>query len=201
MTAMSRHQRRFSALLPAVTLATLATLLVSSTVLASDEPPAASDTASAAAPATWVDHEYRFPSMTFTSTYSCNGLVDKVRLLLKTSGARVGKIQPLCSNGSYGRPDRLAQVDVHFSTLQPAGATANDSAGASATGVWKRVQFGINRPYDLGSGDCELVDRFRAVLLPMFAARAVQNNLRCIPHQDTGPFGLSFEVFAPAPAH
>jgi len=187
---MSRHHRRLHFTL--VSLAALTALASGAVCLASDEPTAA-NAAAAPAPGTWVDHEYRFPSMTFTSTYSCNGLIDKVRLLLKTSGARVGKIQPLCSNG-YSRPDRLAQVDVHFSTLQP----AHGSAGASSTGVWKRVQFGINRPYDLQSGDCELIDRFRAVLLPMFAARDVQNNLRCIPFQDTGPFGLSFEVFAPA---
>src|SRR5579862_4355765 len=195
---MSPHYRRFPALLLATALGALAALFAGATTFASDAAPAAAGTASAPAPGTWVDHEYRFPSMTFTSTYSCNGLIDKVRLLLRTSGARVGKIQPLCSNG-YGRPDRLAQVDVHFSTLQPASGSDNGSAGAGSTGVWKRVQFGINRPYDLQSGDCELVDRFRAVLLPMFAAREVQNNLRCIPFQDTGPFGLSFEVFAPAP--
>jgi hypothetical protein len=194
---MPRHHRRFSTLMAAAALGALAALLSSATVIARDETPAASGSASAPASGTWVDHEFRFPSMTFTSTYSCNGLTDKVRLLLKTSGARVGKIQPLCSNG-YGRPDRLAQVDVHFSTLQPASGTTNGSVGATSAGAWKRVQFGINRPYDLGSGDCELVDRFRAVLLPMFAARDVQNNLRCIPFQDTGPFGLSFEVFAPA---
>jgi hypothetical protein len=194
---MSRHHPKLHLTVMALALAALAVLGSSASVLASDETPAASD--STAAPGTWVDHEYRFPSMTFTSTYSCNGLIDKVRLLLKTSGARVKSVQPLCSNG-YGMPDRLAQVDIHFSTLQPASGTANGSASASSTGVWKRVQLSPNRPYDLGLGDCELVDRFRAVLLPMFAARDVQNNLRCIPHQLTTPFGLSFEVFAPASA-
>ena len=190
------HQRRFPILLLAAALGVPAALLSSASVHASDPTPAASESAAAG---TWVDHEYRFPSMTFTSTYSCNGLIDKVRLLLKTSGARVKKVLPLCSNG-YGLPDRLAQVDIQFSTLQPASGTANGSAGANTMGVWKRVQLGPNRPYDLGLGDCELVDRFRAVLLPMFAARAVKNNLLCIPHQLTPPFGLSFEVFAPAPA-
>jgi len=168
------------------------------TVLASDETPAASDTASAPAAGHWVDHQYRFNAMTFTSTYSCNGLIDKLRLMLKTSGARVQKLSPLCSNG-YGRPDRLAQVDVQFSTLQPGTGSSNASAGAaSSAGTWKRVQLAPHRPFDLQNGDCELVDRFRSVLLPMFAAQDVQNNLRCIPHQDTGPFSLTFEVFAPA---
>jgi hypothetical protein len=198
---MSRHHPKLHLTVVAQALAALAVLGSSAACLASDPQPA-SAAAGANAPGHWVDHKYRFNSMTFTSTYSCNGLIDKLRLMLKTSGARVQKLSPMCSNG-YGRPDRLAQVDVEFSTLLPESDTAasNGSVGASSsTGVWKRVQLAPNRPYDLGLGDCELVDRFRAVLLPMFAARDVQNNLRCIPHQLTTPYGLSFEVFAPAPA-
>lgn len=193
---MSAHPPRLPLGVLAQGLLALLLLASSAATLASDEP-AAERAASARTPGTWVEHQYRFHAMTFTSTYSCNGLMDKLRLLLQTSGARVQKLQPLCSNG-YGRPDRLAQVDVQFSTLQPALATSSGSATASTPGRWKHVQLASQRPVDLQNGDCELVDRFRSELLPMFATRDLQNNLRCIPNQDTGPFSLSFEVFAPA---
>lgn len=194
---MSRYHRRLHLIVVAQTLAALTLLASSPASRAADEPPAAANTAGASAPGHWVDHKYRFQAMTFTSTYSCNGLMDKLRLILRTSGARVQSLMPLCSNG-YGRPDRLAQVDVQFSTLQPeSGSATSGAAPARSDGTWKHVQLASHRPYDLQNGDCELVDRFRAVLLPMFATRDVQSNLRCIPHQDTGPFSLSFEVFAP----
>ncbi len=195
---MSRHHPQLHLSVVAPTLTALMLLACGAASRAADESAAPADATGASGTGHWVEHKYRFPAMTFTSTYSCNGLIDKVRLMLRTSGARVEHLMPLCSNGQ-GRPDRLAQIDVQFSTLQPEGASSNGGvATAGSVGAWKRVQLASNRPYDLQNGDCELVDRFRADLLPMFAAREVHNNLRCIPHQDTGPFGLSFEVFAPA---
>jgi hypothetical protein len=166
--------------------------------LAADQQPAP-ESASARSAGHWVEHKYRFHAMTFTSTYSCNGLMDKLRRVLRTSGARVQNLMPLCSNG-YGRPDRLAQVDIQFSTLQPGAESSTEGAAAAGSaGTWKRVQLAPQHPYDLQSGDCELIDQFRSALLPMFAVRDIKNNLRCIPNQDSGPFSLTFEVFAPAP--
>src|SRR5258708_4005214 len=36
----------------------------------------------------WQKHEYSFVFMGFTSTYSCDGLADKLKLLLTAAGAR-----------------------------------------------------------------------------------------------------------------
>jgi hypothetical protein len=156
------------------------------------------DAAAAPEPGAWQPHSYEFHSMGFTSTYSCDGLGEKLQLLLRLSGARPdAKVMPSCARG-YGVPDKLAQAKVEFSTLQPAGA---GSRGA-VNGVWRHVELSPRHPFDLETGDCELVEQFRDRLLPMFATRNLQQQITCVPHQDSGSaFSLSFDVFAaPLPA-
>jgi len=154
--------------------------------------------AAAPEPGAWQSHTYEFHSMGFTSTYSCDGLGDKLKLLLRLSGAGPdAKVMPSCARG-YGVPDKLAQARVEFSTLQPAGA---GSPGA-VNGVWRHVELSPRHPFDLETGDCELVEQFRDRLLAMFATRNLQQQITCVPHQDAGSaFSLSFDVFAaPLPA-
>jgi hypothetical protein len=149
-------------------------------------------------PGTWQPHTYEFQFMGFTATYSCDGLGDKLKLLLRLSGARADtKVVPLCVRG-YGVPDKLAQAKVEFSSLQP--AVAGGPGGVN--GVWRHVEVSPRHPFDLQSGDCELVEQFRDVVLPMFATRNLQQQITCVPHQDSGSaFSLSFDVFAaPLPA-
>lgn len=193
---MSRPHRQWHPALLTQALVALMALGCGCSALAAQGSPEAGGTATA--PATWVPHKYRFHFMGFTSTYSCIGLMHKLRLVLQTSGARVQQLTPLCSVG-YDRPDRLAEVEIRFETLKPEAAPSDGSAArASPVGRWRRVQLAPHRPYDLQDGDCELVDQFRSALLPMFAARDVHANMNCVPHQDMGPFALTFEVFAPA---
>jgi hypothetical protein len=64
---------------------------------------------SAKQPAVWQKHEYSFVFMGFTSTYSCDGLADKIKLLLIAAGARHdAKSQPgACVDGVW-RPVSIA---------------------------------------------------------------------------------------------
>jgi hypothetical protein len=163
----------------------------------------AADSAAAEQPGSWQLHSYDFHFMGFTSTYSCDGLADKLQLLLRVVGARPdATVIPLCARGA-GMPDKLAQASLKFSTLQLAdmnapGAAA--SASQSAPGVWRHVELAPRRPFELQTGDCELVEQFRDALLPMFVTRNVDNQVTCVPHQDSGSnFSLSFDVFAPPP--
>jgi hypothetical protein len=137
--------------------------------------------------------------MGFTATYSCDGLADKLQLLLRLSGARpAAEAIPLCTRG-FGVPDKLAQAQLKFATLKPAPSAAG-GGDANVDGVWRHVEFSPHHPFELQSGDCELVEQFRDRLLPLFATRNLQNQITCVPHQDSGSnFSLSFDVFAPAP--
>jgi hypothetical protein len=206
MSVLNRRISFAGGLGAAVTLLAAMLLLPANAAdAASGDTPAA--TATAPEPGAWQPHSYEFHSMGFTSTYSCDGLGDKLKLLLRLTGARADvKVMPSCARG-YGVPARLAEAKVEFSTLQPAGA-ANRGAGNAASaagavnGVWRHVELTPRHPFDLQSGDCELVEQFRDTLLPMFAIRNLQQQITCVPHQDAGSaFSLSFDVFAaPLPA-
>src|SRR3979490_174249 len=68
----------------------------------------------------WQKHEYSFVFMGFTSTYSCDGLADKIKVLLIDAGARhdAKSFPGACANG-FGRPDKFARASLTFYTLAP----------------------------------------------------------------------------------
>lgn len=153
----------------------------------------------------WQKHEYRFSFVGFTTTYSCDGLADKLKLLLLAAGARKDvKSQPAACARGFGRPDKFASAYLTFYTLgtpgaDQAGAGGNAAEGAPGSGVWRAVQFAPHKPSQLGLGDCELIEQFRDRLLPMFSVRNVDDKTTCVPHQVSGSnFSLSFEAFAAA---
>jgi hypothetical protein len=160
-----------------------------------DDAPASPD------PGIWQKHVYTFQFMGFTTTYSCDGLADKVKVLLIAAGARSdSKSQPgVCSRG-WGRPDKFAQANLTFYTLVPAAA-GSSSDGTPVSGTWRPVRFTVRSPRQLGLGDCELIEQFRSRLLPMFATRNVDSHTTCVPHQESGSvINLTFESFAAMPA-
>jgi hypothetical protein len=168
--------------------------------------PALADTGTAAAdrePAAWQKHVYSFAFMGFTSTYSCDGLADKLKLLLIAAGARpdVKSRAGACASG-FGRPDKFARADLTFYTLAPAALVTPDKPadGAPVNGAWIPVTLSYEQPRQLGRGDCELVEQFRANVLPMFHTRNFDDHTTCIPHQESGSvIDLKFEALA-APA-
>jgi hypothetical protein len=167
-------------------------------IAGADEPAGAAATQ----PASWQSHTYQFHYMGFTATYSCDGLGDKLQLLLRLTGARPDvKVMPSCARG-YGVPDTLAEAQVVFSTLRPADAASADASASAADnvkGAWRHVELAAQRPLQLQAGDCELVEQFRDTLLKMFVTRNVSSQITCVPHQQSGSFSLSFDVFAPLP--
>jgi hypothetical protein len=157
-------------------------------------------------PGVWQEHRYSFVFMGFTSTYSCDGLADKLKLLLIAAGARAdARSQPGACASSFGHPDKFARADLVFHTLAPAEtaptAVSPDTKSAAPTpGVWRQVVFGYHSPRDLRTGDCELVEQFKSNLLSMFTTRNVVSTTTCIPHQDSGSnINLKFDSFAAPP--
>jgi len=187
-----------------VRLGTLcAAALLAAAALADEKVTSADAGAAGAEAAVWKKHAYSFQFMGFTSTYSCDGLADKLKLLLQLSGARADlKSEPGACSASLGHPDRFARATLVFYTLVP-DAKANPGTGKDhAQGVWRPVAFAAHSPIDLLLGDCELVEQFsHEVLKKMFTVRNVIDNTTCIPHQESGSLiDLRFESFAPVPA-
>jgi hypothetical protein len=158
----------------------------------------ADDTVSDGGAGTWQSHKYTFQFMGFTSTYSCDGLADKLRIVLLAAGARADvKSSPGACASGFGRPDKFARADLTFYTLAPADASAGTGA---VQGVWRPVVFTARQPRQLGLGDCELMEQFRQQVLPMFTTRDVAANTTCVPHQESGSnIDLKFEAFTAVP--
>jgi hypothetical protein len=153
-------------------------------------------------PGAWQKHEYSFAFMGFTSTYSCDGLADKLKILLIAAGARPdAKARPGACASDFGRPDKFARADLTFFTLNPANGNDSSATEKSVDGIWSKVAWSAQRPRELATGDCELVEQFLSNVLPMFTTRNVDNHTTCIPHQDSGSvIDLRFESFtAPIP--
>jgi hypothetical protein len=173
----------------------LCALIVFSTVFAEDSASTAAHQAGV-----WQKHEYSFAFLGFTSTYSCDGLADKLKLLLIASGARPdAKARAGACAAGFGRPDKFARADLTFYTLAPAAANPSTDAPA-IDGAWKPVALAYQQPRDIGRGDCELVEQFRSNVLPLFNARNIDNRTTCIPYQESGSeIDLKFEAFSAAP--
>jgi hypothetical protein len=169
-------------------------MLLSTAALAADAP------ASPAARGSWQSHKYSFQFLGFTSTYSCDGLADKLKELLLAAGARAdAKSQPGACAAPFGQADKFARADLTFSTLAPLDDAASN--GKSVNGTWRAVVLAAHAPRDLQIGDCELVEQFRQQVLPMFTTRNVVSNTTCIPNQESGSLiDLKFDSFAALPA-
>jgi hypothetical protein len=155
------------------------------------------DTPSAGEPGVWQKHEYSFTFMGFTSTYSCDGLASKLRLLLIASGARhdAKARAGACASG-FGRPDKFARADLTFYTLA-FGQTDAVPIATPVDGIWRPVSLADRSPRELSTGDCELVDQFRTAVLPMFTTRNIDNHTTCVPHQISGSvINLKFDSFS-----
>jgi hypothetical protein len=168
----------------------------------------ASGSAVAADLGVWQKHEYSFAFMGFTSTYSCDGLASKLKLLLIAAGARsdAKANAGACASG-FGRPDKFARADLTFYTLAAVGpdntVDGKPADGTPVAGSWIPVELSYQHPRELGRGDCELVEQFRSNVLPLFTTRNVDDHMTCIPYQESGSnIDLQFESFAvPPKAH
>jgi len=172
---------------------------------AANAAPPPADAATSTLPGAWRSHQIEFEYVGFTSTYSCDGLQEKLQLLLRRLGARPDAV--VNTSGCFfgeGSPSKFVHASLKFASLQPADAAAGPAvatdAASSPMGSWSHVMLAPHQPYDLDSGDCELIEQFRDLILPLFATRAARVHLQCVPHQESaGGFSLEFDVFAPWP--
>lgn len=148
----------------------------------------------AGVPAAWQRHEIEFVYMGFTTRYSCEGLRDKIKLLLRTLGARPGfEVTTRACASVPGRVDAFPIVRMVFEA--PGIPQAGRDAGEAAMARWRPVTLSRNRPRDLETGDCELVEQFRSRVLTAFEIRGLEGDINCIPHQLAGSmFNLRFDV-------
>jgi len=175
-----------------VGLAAFALVAVGATCL----PAFANTQAEGAVSAQWTPKQVKFVYMGFTSRYSCDGLRDKIRVILRDFGARDDmEVSESPCPGPLGRPTKFPGVNIKINVLQPTSGTA-DSQAVSAH--WKRVELPGPGDAVLQAGDCELVEQVKHSILPLFTARDVQYHSTCIPNQlSIGATSLAAEVLVP----
>jgi hypothetical protein len=148
--------------------------------------------------AVWTPKELLFIYQGFTTTYSCDGLRDKVRSILLELGAREDlKItETPCSE--LGRPDPFPGVRIKMNVLQPAGDQSAAAGTQSVPSHWTRVDLTSQRDAVSAAGECELIEQVKQSILPLFATRNVEYSSNCLPHQlQIGATRLRAEVLVP----
>jgi hypothetical protein len=149
--------------------------------------------------ASWRHTKQTFHYYGFTSAYTCGGLEDKVRLILRLFGARkdAKAFATGCERESL-HPSRSAWVTVEFDALA-AGPVA--SGAEAVAGQWTPIQVEANRPFDMEEGDCEIMDHMRYVLLQGFAFKDLEYRATCMPHaRILGSWRVRGQVLREAPA-
>lgn len=150
--------------------------------------------------ASWKRHEIDFAYMGFTTRYSCEGLRDKMRMLLAACGARPDlEVTARACAGSSWQVTEFPRVRMVFYAPE-IPEPGQSGLGEPAAARWMPVTLARRQPRDLELGDCELVEQFRDRILKAFTTRIVEEDINCIPHQLSGSsFRLRFEVLRGLP--
>ena len=182
---LSGLRRGFRAALGGALLLALAIDSGRASAAASNDDAPAGDVA-----ATWKKNAVELHYQALTTRYSCEGLKQKVRVLLLYFGAREDGLRLRtygCAGGPY-RPSPVVNFAADFETLQPAdpGSAGTVAARWVERSLFARTRVSRNAPSYITRGDCELVQKFVAVLLPAFAHQTISDLTRCIPHELDG---------------
>lgn len=149
-----------------------------------------------AQPARWVQKKIYFTYLGFTTHYSCEGLRDKVQLVLLQLGARkegldvheAGCVAP------QGGPERFPAVAGTFYVLQPmTEQQVGIPSGAIVAAHWQTVQVQLSPSALDQAGQCELLEQVKQRIVPLFDARNIRFGTNCTPHQLMMP-GATLEV-------
>lgn len=155
--------------------------------------------------AVWKQNELTLGYQGFTTNYSCIGLRDKVESLLLYFGAKKEGMKVSaygCAAGPY-RPVPAVNLSLKFETLVPADPGADDVVAAKwvERDLFPQKKVQQEAPQRITRGDCEIVERFVAKVLPSFSHETLQNLTTCIPNKFDGTVpNLREKVLVPADA-
>lgn len=148
-------------------------------LLAAANTPATADTLSAR----WKPHLLKFHFAGFTSYYTCNGLRDQVKVLLRAAGARDDvRIEGACA-GLPNQPRPSHTLVLGFSVPVSVAAGTAGSPDEVFPAEWREIEISSGHPRQIQGGDCELVEQFAKKVLPLFNPGPVASEPNCYPHQ------------------
>jgi len=143
--------------------------------------------------AVWKEHRVEFVYMGRTSSYSCDGLTDKLRAIMTQLGARRDMRIVGIGCPEYGRPAGPNSLGPSLSIrfYSPALPTAADKVRGrsdrdAVDAHYEPFKIVPDAFRDMSVGDCELVEEFAQQVLPKFTVRGLKKAITCIPYQLSG---------------
>jgi hypothetical protein len=173
--------------------------------------------------AMWLEQDWYQSHTGFTTYYSCDGLRDKVRALLRQLGVRDDlKVSSAGCSSSTGieqfprlrikvasaveaTPERLAALEERREQIELIAKVNEkrpdyDRQSLQFAARKRIVEFRDRRGSAIEQGDCEFMETFADDVLPKIGARVVEREIRCTPHQvSMNSIRLVVEVLEPAP--
>lgn len=130
--------------------------------------------------AMWQKHQAVIQYFATGTSYSCDGIEDKVRQILQYVGARADmKVRAAgCDQGPF-LPSHMASVSVEFYALAPA---ADASSPDSVPSHWVTLSMNSTRSKFLQSSDCDLVRAMKSVLSKSFTWQGLEYGTSCSPY-------------------
>jgi hypothetical protein len=143
------------------------------------------NTAGIPVPAVWKEQHLNFVYMGRTSRYSCDGLRDKVRAMLLDLGAR--RDIRISAIGCEGSSDPSLNIVVSTPALPDAAAKPLHAGDLAAVDARFETFTITSDPFrNMGIADCELVEEFARQILPKLVTRDLQQDITCVPFQQSG---------------
>lgn len=203
-----------------------ATSLCALPLLAAAQQVAPAPQAAATVDAVWVERKVNFTYMPLTSYYSCDGLRDKVRWLLRQLGARPDfsvksrgcievqgpevfpGVEIVAAFPAAATPELLERLAGEAAKRQLAARAAGKpdpvvEATARFPARPRLVEFQSGRTTlaSLQDGDCELIEQLvRQDVFGKLGVKVVEAETRCVPRQVTlGAVRMTVEVLEPVP--
>lgn len=128
----------------------------------------------------WQHHNVAFNYVAFTSLYTCDGLEDHVRQILRYLGARKDvRVSAAGCPGSFQTPSSTSFVKTDFYSLVPGDTAGSETVQAS----WTALSLTPRRPDFVGGGDCELVFAMKDLISQNFSLRELEYRTACIPNE------------------
>ncbi len=173
----------------------------------------------------WQVQEIFLPYFGLTTQYSCDGLRDKMREILKQLSVREDFVVSIAGCTELSGPARnpsLRMVLAHavaatddvtktFATdpkraellarlqrkAKASGSASNEPFDAALKRVVLRAK---DRSNSSAAGDCELLEQVRRDVLPKLGAKVLKDNVSCTPYQGTvGNPSMEVELLVAVP--
>lgn len=149
--------------------------------------------------AVWKVQSLNFAYSGYSTVYSCDSLLEKVRDILQVLGARDtmrirswgcmdmmthGRMEITLESPVEATPENVQALTTYDSTRELVARVRNERLDRAAElprfpATWKTISMSRDRQLKLGPGDCELVEQLSRNVFPRMAIRVERDRLRC----------------------